>query len=122
MIRAGAAQVVITPPVGVALAGYFTPRKSIGVHDDLYARALVLENGESCIALVSCDLKSIKAATVREIRRGVEAECGIAPEQVMVCCSHTHTGPYPCRSSADIPIPRDASSRRWYAAVTAPAI
>ena len=35
----GAAETVITPPVGTALAGYFTPRLSTGVIHDLKAKA-----------------------------------------------------------------------------------
>ena len=38
--RAGAAEVVITPPVGTFLDGYGSRSSgSTGVHDDLYARA-----------------------------------------------------------------------------------
>ena len=43
-LKAGAARVIITPPVGVELSGYgFGP--SVGILDDLEAQALVLEQG-----------------------------------------------------------------------------
>ena len=42
-LRAGAAAVKITPPVGTPMAGYYHARAAEGVHDDLYAKALVIE-------------------------------------------------------------------------------
>ncbi|MCC6444062.1 MAG: neutral/alkaline non-lysosomal ceramidase N-terminal domain-containing protein [Armatimonadetes bacterium] len=94
MLQAGAAQAVITPPVGTPLAGYFEPRKSTGIHDDLFARALVLDDGRTRLALVSCDLICIPRPLVEAARACISDECGIAPDHVMVCCSHIHTGPY----------------------------
>ena len=57
-LRVGAAAVVITPPVGTPMAGYYFERAAEGVHDDLFARALVLEQGGTKAALVSLDLIS----------------------------------------------------------------
>ncbi|MBI3876641.1 MAG: hypothetical protein HY300_11945, partial [Verrucomicrobia bacterium] len=42
-LRLGAAAVPITPPQGVPMAGYYSARYSEGVHDELYAKALVFE-------------------------------------------------------------------------------
>src|SRR5262245_47062284 len=59
-IRAGAASRVITPdlssPPSPRMAGFAQGRDATGVHDDLYARAIVLEVGETSIALVALDL------------------------------------------------------------------
>ena len=54
-LKAGIAKVDITPPVGVPLWGYEL-RDSTGTLDPLYARVLVLEVGEKCLALVTLDL------------------------------------------------------------------
>ena len=43
--RAGAAAVVITPPAGIPMAGYYSERGAQGIHDDLYAKAIVIEQG-----------------------------------------------------------------------------
>lgn len=91
---AGRAESVITPPVGEPMAGYFQPRFTTGVRDDLFCRALVLQQGEERVALVSCDLISIQRGAVEEARRIIQSETRIPPQHVMVCCSHTHTGPY----------------------------
>src|SRR5204862_3181149 len=59
-IRAGAAWRVITPDLSSGtpprMAGFGQGRDATGVHDDLYARALVIEVGEASIALVALDL------------------------------------------------------------------
>lgn len=49
----GAPQVVITPPLGAALAGYYQNRAATGVHDDLHAKALVFEKDGVKAAVIS---------------------------------------------------------------------
>jgi len=91
--RAGCAQVVITPPVGINLAGYFHDRFATSVRDDLHARAVYLESGGQRLALVSCDLIAPDAGVTAAARQLIQDECGIPPEGVLVCATHTHTGP-----------------------------
>ncbi len=57
-LYAGAAKIVVTPPTGHPMWGYAARRDapSVGVLDELYARALVLSVGKERIALVSLDL------------------------------------------------------------------
>ncbi len=92
-IRAGAAQVDITPPVGTSLAGYFRDRVSDRVEDPLYAHALILESGGERIALVSCDVICMPAAVADPARRLIEERTGIPGGNVLICATHTHTGP-----------------------------
>jgi neutral ceramidase len=93
-LRAGAAIADITPLVGVMMDGYGARREpSAGVHDPLFARALVLElEGERC-ALVGCDLLGTHASVTGELRRLAEKRLGIAAEGVVVCATHNHAGP-----------------------------
>ncbi len=93
MLHIGAAQVNITPPVGSVLVGQWVARKSIGIHDELFASAMVLNSNEVKLALVSCDALSIGNTTKRAIREVVQRETGIDPEHVFLCATHTHTGP-----------------------------
>jgi hypothetical protein len=93
LFQAGRAQVKITPPLGVSLAGYFHERIAESVRDDLFARAVVIGNGETRLALVSLDLISITEEVTRSARELIEAKTGIAPGHVLVCATHTHTGP-----------------------------
>src|SRR5436309_1861608 len=74
-LRAGAAETVITPPPGVDLTGYGNrPSTSVGKHDDLYARAVVLEAGGRQLAFVSLDLLGFEIPDADELRRRVQEE------------------------------------------------
>ena len=57
MLRAGTGLAVITPPQGLALAGYpHYERNNTGAHDPLYAACLYLNDGKEELALVTLDL------------------------------------------------------------------
>ena len=92
--KAGVSKVVISPPVGSMLAGYGNRMEgSIGVHDDLYAKALVLDDATEKVAVVSCDLGGVSKEIVSKVRQDVEADLGIKGNNVMVTATHTHSGP-----------------------------
>jgi len=93
VLQAGAAQVCITPPVGAYLAGYFHARVAESVRDDLFAHALVLRLGSDAVALVSCDLISVEQSWLMAAKEQIRARTGIPPECVLICATHTHTGP-----------------------------
>ena len=51
-VKAGLAEVNITPPIGISLCGFAGRRgPSESVYDDLFARALVLDDGMSRVAV-----------------------------------------------------------------------
>jgi len=87
-LSAGVARRVISPPPGIFLIGYGDRSKgNTGVHDDLTATALVLESGNRRVALVALDILTINEFIVDRIR------ARLAPTEVILCCSHTHSGP-----------------------------
>jgi hypothetical protein len=96
-LQAGAARVSITPPVGVPLAGYFAAEgrteTAHAIHDELYARALVLDDGEQCVAIVTLDLIALDDEELEMVRTAVQHMAGIAPTHLIVACTHTHSGP-----------------------------
>jgi hypothetical protein len=93
-LEAGMAKVVITPPVGTQLSGYAgRTDPSTGVLDDLYAKALVLGDGNERLALVVCDLIGFGIDMVNEMRDIIQRQTGISPDNTMITCTHTHTGP-----------------------------
>jgi hypothetical protein len=92
-VRAGSAQVDITPPIGTSLSGYFTDRVSDAVADPLYARAVVFDTAGERMALVSCDVICLTRDTVDAAKDLIVKQSGIAPERVLICATHTHTGP-----------------------------
>ncbi len=95
MLKAGMAIVDITPEQGLELAGYpHYPRNNTGAHDPLYATCMYLNNGKAEIAMVTLDLLFFSKQHVAEVRNRVEQLCGILKENVMISCSHTHSGPW----------------------------
>ncbi len=96
-LRAGAASVNITPPIGVDLCGFGNRMgPSNGVHDDLFARALYLENEGRALILTS-DLIGLDYQTNDQIRQGIADATGLGFDEIMIGCSHTHSGPAtPC--------------------------
>jgi hypothetical protein len=102
MLQAGAAEVVITPPVGTRLDGYSgRVGGAVGVHDDLHARALVVDDGATKAAIVVCDLVGIDRRLAAGVREIVHDATGIAREHVMVAATHTHAGPAGLRADMD---------------------
>ena len=93
LFKVGRAQQCITPPLGVQLAGYFHIREAKSVYSDLFARAVVIESGNQRVALVSCDLISMTGDVSDPAKALIEAECGIPAANIMICSTHTHTGP-----------------------------
>ena len=99
-MKCGVAKVDITPAVGTELCGHFrSDLKSIGIHSNLYVKALLLDNGGNRVVLVSCDLLGVASTLVASARRRIEEMTGIECGNVMVSCTHTHSGPgsMPCR-------------------------
>ncbi|MGH9326367.1 MAG: neutral/alkaline non-lysosomal ceramidase N-terminal domain-containing protein [Terriglobia bacterium] len=95
-LRAGVAQVDITPPPGLAMYGFFQRIKnnqlSTGTLDPLYARVLVLEVGKQRLALVTLDLgRTFSQPLLDELRQAVSSRDGIS--DLIVTASHTHSGP-----------------------------
>ena len=95
MLKAGVSRIDITPPQGLELAGYpHYPRYNEGAHDPLMAACMYLANNGKEVAMVTLDLLFFSKKHTTEVRRRVEAECGIAGNSIMISCSHTHSAPW----------------------------
>ena len=92
MLKAGAAWLDITPPLGTLMPGYFHERRAGAVHDPLFVRAFALEDGGAGIAVAVCDLIGVKRAYLDRAKARIAETIGLAPERVMIGCTHTHTG------------------------------
>lgn len=91
--EAGFSEVVITPPVGTSLAGFFHDRVSKYVRDDLHARAVVIGDGKTRVAMVSLELICVDSDFVDKARELIKRETGIPSDCIMITATHTHTGP-----------------------------
>jgi len=92
-LQLGTAELAITPPLGVSMAGYYYDRKADDIYSDLYARALVLHDGGIKAAVILCDLIGLGRELTAPIRSEIEQRCGIPAGHIMIACTHTHTGP-----------------------------
>jgi hypothetical protein len=92
--QAGAARVKLDPPVGIAMAGYGRRvGRSAGTHDSLAAQAIVLSDGERKAAIISVDVLALGIRICDSIAARVASETDIPADAVMVCATHTHSGP-----------------------------
>ncbi len=92
VFKAGAYAIDITPQkFPVDSAGNLTPRTALAAHDPLHARCLVLDDGETKIALAVCDSCMIPRELFDAAKRRVERECGIPASNILCSATHTHT-------------------------------
>lgn len=71
----------------VWLAGFSIGRQATGIHDDMWTRVLVLEQGDTKIALVSLDLVGFFYGDVNAIRTAAE---DLAFDHILVTSTHVH--------------------------------
>src|SRR5512139_561725 len=93
---AGTAKIDITPHGSVRMDGMIRAHGSTGVHDPLYARALVLSDApelSQAIALVSVQVCAIGAADAATIRHRASAFAGIPAGRIIIAVHHNHSGP-----------------------------
>lgn len=91
MLRAGAATSNITPFLGGDIVGGFHPFPSQHIHDDLFARCLVLDNGDQRVAFVVLDLLGADRLLFDEARRLVTETTGLPGECLLMSTTHTHS-------------------------------
>ena len=93
MVQIGMCKVNISPYIGCPLGG-FAARKDVsqGIHDELYAKIVVIEERE-LIVLVSTDLLCIPAEIVKKIRALAAQRIGAREECIAIAATHTHSGP-----------------------------
>jgi hypothetical protein len=90
-LQVGFGEADITPKLGarpVFLAGFGHNRKATGTHDPLRARAVVLRDGDTKVALASVDLVGFFYPNVLTVRKGLRDFA-----YVLVSSTHNHEGP-----------------------------
>ncbi len=91
VLRAGAAMVDITPPLGELVVGGFVPFPANDIHDPLHARCLVLDDGKNRMAIVICDNLGIARSVYDEARSLISKNSKIPPDQILMAATHTHS-------------------------------
>jgi hypothetical protein len=93
-MRAGVGTASITPTPPVYLAGFGARTEpATDVLDDLEARALYLEDADTPLVLVVCDLLGMSAGFSLPVRHAIADRLGLELPNVLLSCTHTHQGP-----------------------------
>ncbi len=95
-LLAGAAAVDITPSQWpLPLVGSFRHRPASAAHDPLHSRALVLQSGESAIAIAVVDSCYIPREALDRAKGRIHAATGIPADRILIAATHTHSAPPP---------------------------
>lgn len=91
VLLAGAAASNVTPPLGFPIVGGWSPKPATHIHDELYAKCIVLDNGETRLAFIIVDNIGMAREVGDEARQMIKEHTGIPPENVMTAGTHTHS-------------------------------
>ena len=69
------------------------PGRRTGSHDDLHATCVVFKDDQTEVALISLDLLCLPHEVVDLMKGAIFAKVNIAPENTLIACTHTHSGP-----------------------------
>jgi hypothetical protein len=105
-LHAGAAAANITPALGCSLAGGMRDNIASDVHDELHARALVLDNGNARLAIVLVDSCALPAALVDAAKKAIADHSRIPASHALVAATHTHSAPAATHLFQSKPDPR----------------
>lgn len=93
-LRAGAAAVDITPTqFPVNMPGGFSANLAEKAHDPFHSRALVLDDGETTLAMVVVDVLGAGPDVLNEAKAIAAKDTGMSPDKMLICSTHTHSGP-----------------------------
>lgn len=94
LLRAGAAEVEITPvKFPVIVSGMFDERTANSAADRLMARALVLDDGQTRLAIVVVDNLMLPRSLLDEAKELAKKATGIPTERMLISATHTHSAP-----------------------------
>ena len=96
VFRAGAAKSNITPKIGTSMNGSMQDKTIRNIHDDTYARGLVLDDGQTRLAIVVSDLCMVSREIVDAAKEHASEVTKIPVENMMMSATHTHTGGTAC--------------------------
>jgi hypothetical protein len=94
-LRAGTAVVDITPQQWpLAPRGSFTPRPTDSAHDPLNVRCLVLDDGDTRIALALVDSCMVHRDVLDPAKQQASEATGIPADHMLISATHTHSAPF----------------------------
>lgn len=107
-LLAGYARVDITPPLGIAMPGYFKIRNAKQVLDPLEAVCVAFSDGTRRALLIAVDTEAIADEVVAEAKAAVSSATGVPQDAILIHATHTHTGGDLHRRLDELRQPEDA--------------
>jgi neutral ceramidase len=93
-LLAGWARCEFAPPEGIPMPGYIARRSaSTGQAGPLFVRALVLQQGDTRVAILIADILLISNRWADRLRRRLARMISTTKDNVIVAATHTHSGP-----------------------------
>lgn len=93
-LRAGAAAVDITPTqFPMNMPGGFSANMAEKAHDPFHARALVLDDGKTTLAMVVVDNLGAGPDVLNEAKAIAAEKTGMSADKMLISSTHTHSGP-----------------------------
>ena len=90
--RAAVVKVDITPKTPQWLLGY-GPRQSTGVHDPIYTRVIVIDDGHTPFILAVSDICLFSPGLYDDVAAELQRTTGIPRKQFWWSVTHTHSAP-----------------------------
>jgi hypothetical protein len=87
-VHVGAAKISITP------SKESLPKNYLGINDSIYTRAIVIDNGKTCAALISVEVGMLRDNNWLSITQQIENELGIPVKNILLTATHTHSVPF----------------------------
>lgn len=92
-VRVGFSRVVITPPIGTNIHGYYHQRIAEGVLDDLEVNAVAVEKNGNTVVLFAIDCEASTTDYCERVREEVAKATGLPKHAIYMHSTHTHVGP-----------------------------
>jgi neutral ceramidase len=99
-LRVGTSAVNLRANDAMIIAGGIGPGKAQGQEGELRATAVVLAEGSTKVAIVSCDVLMLTRDLLDPVATEIENACGIPASHVMIHTTHTHHAPSTMRVHA----------------------
>ncbi len=104
-LLAGAATSNITPHLGTSLDGVISQNgPATQIHDELHARAIVLDDGATRLAIVVCDSTMIARAVYDAAKAIITTQSDLPADRVLISATHSHATPRTLPGLTDNPL------------------
>jgi neutral ceramidase len=90
IVYAGAAKVNITPSMGSNVGVDFKTHYARFIHDDLFAKVLMLKDENTCIAIIVVDICIMSTELMNDIKEQIKKQTGLEPQNILLSSTHTH--------------------------------